>query len=80
LHYLLACPGSSGSRPLRSRCTSPIIPPPHFHVLGRDGAAQVAIETLEVIAISGQVDLREALDWAAANTALLRAKWKELSE
>ncbi|MBL8538408.1 MAG: DUF4160 domain-containing protein [Hyphomonadaceae bacterium] len=53
--------------------------PPHFHVLGRDGAAQVAIETLDVIAVSGRVDLREALDWAAANRDLLRAKWNELS-
>jgi hypothetical protein len=53
--------------------------PPHFHVLGREGAAQVSIETLEVIAINGRVDLREALDWAAANKALLRAKWNELS-
>ena len=34
--------------------------PPHFHVLGRDGAAQVSIETLEVIAMSGRVDLRES--------------------
>ena len=53
-------------------------PPPHFHVLGRDGAAQIAIETLEVIAIGGRIDLREALAWAGANTALLRAKWTEL--
>ena len=54
-------------------------PPPHFHVLGRDGAAQISIETLEVIASSGRVDLREALEWAAANQALLAAKWAELS-
>lgn len=53
--------------------------PPHFHVLGREGAAQVTIEELEVIAMSGRVDLREALDWAAENKALLRAKWDELS-
>lgn len=53
--------------------------PPHFHVLGREGAAQVAIETLEVIAISGRVDLREALEWAAANREALSAKWNELS-
>lgn len=53
--------------------------PPHFHVLGRDGAAQVAIETLEVIAMTGRVDLREALEWAAQNRALLQAKWNELS-
>jgi hypothetical protein len=54
-------------------------PPPHFHVLGRDGAAQVAIETLEVIATSGRVDLREALEWAGENRALLEEKWTELS-
>jgi hypothetical protein len=54
-------------------------PPPHFHVLGRDGAAQVAIETLEVIATSGRVDLREALEWAATNRAFLGKKWAELS-
>ncbi|MBN8605602.1 MAG: DUF4160 domain-containing protein [Caulobacterales bacterium] len=53
--------------------------PPHFHVLGRDGAAQVTIEDLEIIAMSGRLDLREALAWAALNKALLRAKWMELS-
>lgn len=54
-------------------------PPPHFHVLGRDGAAQVRIDTLEVIAASGRVDLREALAWAAENRALLAGEWTELS-
>jgi len=29
--------------------------PPHFHVLGRDGAAQVRIDTLEVIQMAGKV-------------------------
>ncbi len=53
--------------------------PPHFHVLGREGAAQVRIDTLDVIAMSGKVDLREALDWAAGNQADLQAKWQELS-
>ena len=53
--------------------------PPHFHVLGREGAAQIAIEDLHVIAMSGRVDLREALAWATENKALLRAKWEELS-
>ncbi|MBL8550770.1 MAG: DUF4160 domain-containing protein [Hyphomonadaceae bacterium] len=53
--------------------------PPHFHVLGRDGAAQVAIETLEVIAISGRIDLREALDWAVGHQELLWARWNEYS-
>lgn len=53
--------------------------PPHFHVLGREGAAQVRIDTLEVMAMSGKVDLREALDWASANQLLLTAKWEEFS-
>ena len=53
--------------------------PPHFHVLGREGAAQVRIDTLDVMNMSGRVDLREALDWAADNRALLAAKWDELS-
>ena len=53
--------------------------PPHFHVLGRDGAAQIAIETLEVIAMNGRVDLREALAWAEANKHALRERWNELS-
>jgi hypothetical protein len=54
-------------------------PPPHFHVLGREGAAQIAIDTLEVIEISGRVDLREALEWAAAHGDELRAHWARLS-
>lgn len=53
--------------------------PPHFHVLGREGAAQVRIDTLEVIAMSGRLDLGEALAWAAENRALLEAKWEEYS-
>jgi hypothetical protein len=53
--------------------------PPQFHVLGREGAAQVRIATLEVIAMSGRVDRREALAWAEQNRALLEAKWLELS-
>ncbi len=53
--------------------------PPHFHVLGREGAAQISIATLEVLQTSGKVDLREALVWAAANLPALEAKWQELS-
>jgi Domain of unknown function (DUF4160) len=53
--------------------------PPHFHVLGREGAAMVRIDTLEVIASSGWIDLSEALVWAAENHALLEAKWAEYS-
>jgi Domain of unknown function (DUF4160) len=53
--------------------------PPHFHILGREGEVQVRIDTLEVVAGAGRVDLEEALEWAAANKALLEAKWIELS-
>ena len=53
--------------------------PPHFHVLSREGAAQVRIDTLEVLAQSGNVDLGEALEWAKANQSLLEAKWAEFS-
>ena len=53
--------------------------PPHFHVLGREGAAQVRIDTLEVMELSGKVDLREALTWAAESRAVIEARWNELS-
>ncbi|MGE3142644.1 MAG: DUF4160 domain-containing protein [Hyphomonadaceae bacterium] len=53
--------------------------PPHFHVLGREGAAQVAIEDLQVIAMRGRVDLREALAWATANKTVLWERWQALS-
>ena len=53
--------------------------PPHFHILLREGAAQVRIDTLEVMNMTGKVDLREALDWAAENRGLLEAKWTEFS-
>lgn len=54
-------------------------PPPHFHVLGRDGQAQVAIDDFRVIARSGRVELREALAWAAEHREELAARWEELS-
>jgi hypothetical protein len=53
--------------------------PPHFHALAREGAAQVRIDTLEVMNMSGKLDIREALDWAAANRDMLMAKWEEFS-
>jgi hypothetical protein len=57
--------------------------PPHFKIFGLGTNANVAIETLEVIA--GRADrkaVREALDWAsrAENRALLRAVWNRLNE
>lgn len=53
--------------------------PPHFHVLGKEGAAQIRIDTLEVLQVSGRIDLREALGWASLNRALLEGKWREYS-
>ena len=53
--------------------------PPHFHVLANDGAeAWVEVASLTVIygAVRPAV-LKEALTWAAANKAVLVAKWKE---
>ncbi len=57
--------------------------PPHFKIYGPGSNANVAIETLEVIA--GKADrkaLREALDWASRpeNRALLRATWNRLNQ
>ncbi len=53
--------------------------PPHFHVLGRDGAAQVRIDTLDIIQMAGKLDMREALAWAEQNRSLLEVKWAEFS-
>jgi Domain of unknown function (DUF4160) len=53
--------------------------PPHFHILGRDGAAQESIVTLEIIAMRGKVDGRKALAVAADHRGLLQAKWEEFS-
>lgn len=57
--------------------------PPHFKIYGPGSNANVAIETLEVIA--GKVDrraLREARAWASrpANRARLREAWRTLNE
>jgi hypothetical protein len=53
--------------------------PPHFHILGPDGAAVVEIAGLAVIARSGRIDIREALRWAEANGAVLREHWDRLN-
>lgn len=54
-------------------------PPPHFHVLGRERAAQVRIDTLEVIASSGRIDIRDALRWAEEHQDVLMEHWDRLS-
>ena len=53
---------------------------PHFHIEGPGFRCSVGIETLEVIV--GRVPatvLREAIAWARANQAQLRATWLELN-
>lgn len=56
--------------------------PPHFKIYGPESNANVAIETLEIIAgKAARKALREALDWASRpeNRALLRATWNRLN-
>ncbi|CAN5293032.1 hypothetical protein BH11PSE9_BH11PSE9_03860 [soil metagenome] len=55
--------------------------PPHFHILANDGSeAWVELATRQVIwGAVRPASLKEALDWAGRNTALLAAKWKELN-
>lgn len=53
---------------------------PHFHVWTPDGAAVVAIGTLEVL--SGSVDARiptDARDWARSHSAEIAAEWLRLN-
>ena len=55
--------------------------PPHFHINSLDGRdAQVRLGTLSVI--NGEVDrraLKEAVEWAAQNTALLEEAWNDFN-
>ena len=56
--------------------------PPHFKIFGPGSNANVAIETLEIIAgKAARKALREALDWASRpeNRARLRAEWNRLN-
>ena len=55
--------------------------PPHFHVRmndGREALVEIATLTMLTSRITKR-ELAEALAWAAANQALLVAKWKELN-
>lgn len=55
--------------------------PPHFHVRLQDGR-EALVEIANLAVLSGRVSRRElaaALEWAAANQALLIAKWEELN-
>ena len=55
--------------------------PPHFHVLANDGS-EALIDLASLSVIDGTVRpavLKEALNWAGQNMALLATKWKELT-
>jgi hypothetical protein len=53
--------------------------PPHFHALYGDDEAALAIDTLDVIAGTlPRRQLKQVREWAAANRALLVARWNEL--
>jgi hypothetical protein len=52
-------------------------PPPQFHVLARAGAAQIEIESLDVLSLTGRIDLRAALACSSSNQPLLRSRWME---
>lgn len=53
---------------------------PHFHVETRRSRCTVGIRSLEVIIGNAPArDLREAMDWARTNQAVLLTQWKVLN-
>jgi hypothetical protein len=52
--------------------------PPHFHVEGRGFCVIVEIETM-VVRAGNAARARQAMAWARANVALLRAEWARLN-
>lgn len=52
---------------------------PHFHVVGPDFAALVAIDDLSILAGALPRQAREALDWAEENKERLMDYWNEYS-
>lgn len=53
---------------------------PHFHIEGADFRCSIAIESFELIVGKAPVSiLREALEWARPNQALLMQTWRELN-
>ena len=52
-------------------------PPPHVHVVLRDGReAVVEIESLKIIGKPVGREIREALDWIASEKTFLLAEWR----
>ena len=53
---------------------------PHFHIEGVEFRCSVAISTFDVIIGTAPASiLREALEWARPNQALLMRTWQELN-
>ncbi len=52
---------------------------PHFHIVGPDFDAKIAIDDLSVMAGEVPRKAREALDWAEQNKAYLMDLWNEFS-
>ncbi|BBK42320.1 hypothetical protein STVA_23400 [Allostella vacuolata] len=54
--------------------------PPHFHLVGPNGEAQIGLATMKAIegSVSG-VEMRAALKWAIACRAALVAEWNALN-
>lgn len=49
--------------------------PPHFHVVGPDFAAKIALSDLSVLSGSLPRKARKALEWAEENRDLLEEFW-----
>ena len=55
-------------------------PPAHFHVIGDDFAAKMAIADLAIIAGALPAAMRRrVVRWAEENRAMLETRWDELS-
>ncbi|MFW5837147.1 MAG: DUF4160 domain-containing protein [Desulfovibrionaceae bacterium] len=52
---------------------------PHFHLVGVDSAAVVAIESLEVLEGALDRTLQEAFRWASENIDVIRSQWDRLN-
>ncbi len=53
---------------------------PHFHIEGREFRCSIAIVSLDlIVGFAPASVMREALEWALANRALLMATWVELN-
>jgi hypothetical protein len=62
---------------LRSRCSSTITAPPHFHARHAEGSAKIRIDTLEVVESTlARRQLRFVLAWAELHQDELLENWR----